>query len=160
MVWRQNSGGISRHTLGVSACAFRPRPQHYCFALILVAALSSAAQTPMPTGSLLRTDRLDMSSPINQPPGPNEQMQMRDQQSRQRSFEAANAERRRQIAADSTKLMKLAAEINTELEKDGENLLSPNVIRKANEIEKLAHDVKEKMKLSVGSTPLSVPGPG
>ena len=114
----------------------------------------------MPTGSLLRTDRLDMSSPINQPPGPNEQMQMRDQQSRQRSFEAANAERRRQIAADSTKLMKLAAEINTELEKDGENLLSPNVIRKANEIEKLAHDVKEKMKLSVGSAPLSVPGPG
>jgi hypothetical protein len=31
-------------------------------------------------------------------------------------------------------------------------LLSLNVIRKADEIEKLAHDVKEKMKLTVGGS--------
>jgi hypothetical protein len=63
-------------------------------------------------------------------------------------FTAANAERKKQIADDSTKLLKLATDLKTEVDKTTKDTLSLNVIRKADEIEKLAHDVKEKMKLT------------
>jgi hypothetical protein len=38
------------------------------------------------------------------------------------------------------------------VDKTNKDMLSLNVIRKADEIEKLAHSVKEKMKLTVGGT--------
>ena len=63
-------------------------------------------------------------------------------------FTAANAERKKQIADDSTKLLKLATDLKTEVDKTTKDTLSLNVIRKADEIEKLAHDIKEKMKLT------------
>jgi len=96
-------------------------------------------------------DRVDLPTPNNQPPDPNAQMLMRDQQSKQRNFAAVNAERKKQIAEDSAKLMKLAADLRAEVDKTTRDTLSLNVIRHADEIEKLAHSVKEKMKLTVGA---------
>ncbi len=64
--------------------------------------------------------------------------------------EAANVERKKQIADDSAKLLKLATDLKAEVDKTNKDTLSLNVIRKADEIEKLAHDVKEKMKLTAG----------
>ncbi len=84
-------------------------------------------------------------------PDANAPMTMREQQQKQQNFEAANAERQRQIADDSAKLLKLATDLKAEVDKTNEDTLSLNVIRKAEEIERLAHGVKEKMKLSVGS---------
>jgi hypothetical protein len=84
-------------------------------------------------------------------PDANAQMTMREQQQKQQNFEAANAERQKQIADDSAKLLKLAADLKAEVDKTNEDTLSLTVIRKAEEIERLAHSVKEKMKLSVGS---------
>jgi len=66
------------------------------------------------------------------------------------NFEAANAERRKQISDDSARLLKLATDLKTEVDKTTKDTLSLSVIRKADEIEKLAHGVKEKMKLSAG----------
>jgi hypothetical protein len=71
------------------------------------------------------------------------------EQTRQENYEAANAERKRQIADESTKLLKLATELKVEVDKTTKDTLSLNVIHKAEEIEKLAHSVKETMKLSV-----------
>jgi hypothetical protein len=85
-------------------------------------------------------------------PDANAQMEMRDQQTKQQNFAAANAERRKQIADDSTRLLKLAADLKAEVDKTNKDTLSINVIRKADEIERLAHNVKEKMKLSVGGS--------
>jgi hypothetical protein len=68
------------------------------------------------------------------------------------AFEAANTERKKQIADDSAKLLKLATDLKTEVDKTNKDTLSINVIRKAEAIEKLAHDVKEKMKLTVGAS--------
>lgn len=88
----------------------------------------------------------------NRMPDANDQMQMRDQQTKQQSFAAANIERKKQIGDDSAKLLKLATELKAEVEKSNKDTLSVGVIRKAEEIEKLAHNVKEKMKLTVGGS--------
>jgi hypothetical protein len=78
-------------------------------------------------------------------------MQMQEQQAKQKNYEAANAERKRQIAEDSANLLKLAVELKTEVDKTNKDVLSITVIRKADAIEKLARQVKEKMKLTVGA---------
>ncbi|MGA3046022.1 MAG: hypothetical protein ABSD67_05335 [Terracidiphilus sp.] len=83
-------------------------------------------------------------------PDANTQADINGQDSKDKDFEAANAERKKQIANDSAKLLKLATDLKSEVDKTNKDTLSLNVIRKADEIEKLAHDVKEKMKLTVG----------
>jgi len=88
----------------------------------------------------------------NQLPDAIEQIQMRQQNAKKQDFRAADAERKKQIADDTAKLLKLAADLKTELDKTGKDTLSLNVIRKADEIERLAHSVKEKMKLTVGGS--------
>ena len=59
---------------------------------------------------------------------------MNEQASRQQSFEAANTERKKQIADDSEKLLKLATDLKTEVDKTSKDTLSLNVIRKADAI--------------------------
>jgi len=58
----------------------------------------------------------------------------------------ANQERQAQLKRDSDRLFKLATELKTYVDKSNENTLSLDVVKKAEEIEKLAHSVKEKMK--------------
>lgn len=58
----------------------------------------------------------------------------------------ANEERQEQLKRDTEHLFKLATELKESVEKSNENTLSIQVVRKAEEIEKLAHSVKEKMK--------------
>jgi hypothetical protein len=58
----------------------------------------------------------------------------------------ANAERHALLMADTDKLLKLAVELKDSVDKSNENVLSLDVIKKAEEIEKLAHSVKDKMK--------------
>lgn len=118
--------------------------------LAIFATLSGSAQNPLTPGGALRTDKADLATPINQPPDANGQMLMRDLQSKRKNYVAANAERKKQIADDSARLLKLAADLKSEVDKTTKDTLSLNVIRKAEEIEKLARNVKEKMKLTVG----------
>jgi hypothetical protein len=47
---------------------------------------------------------------------------------------------------DTDRLLKLSVELKQSVDKSDENVLSLDVIKKAEEIEKLAHSVKEKMK--------------
>jgi hypothetical protein len=72
------------------------------------------------------------------------------EQTKQQGYDAANAERKREIADDSAKLLKLATELKAEVDKTNKDTLSVEVIRKADAIEKLARDVKQKMKLATG----------
>jgi hypothetical protein len=58
----------------------------------------------------------------------------------------ANEERQAALKADTDKLVKLAGELKDYVDKTNENVLSLDVLRKAEEIEKLAHSVKDKMK--------------
>lgn len=87
----------------------------------------------------------------NRPPDANAQMAMREQQAKKANFAAVNTERKRQITDDSAKLLKLASDLKAEIDKTSKDELSLGVIRKADEIQRLAHDVKEKMKLTMNA---------
>lgn len=55
-------------------------------------------------------------------------------------------DRRKRLLDDTAKLVELSNELKTDVEKASKDQLSLEVVRKAAEIEKLAHDVKERMK--------------
>jgi hypothetical protein len=84
-------------------------------------------------------------------PDANDKTEARDNETKQQTSAATDAERKKQIADDSAKLLKLATDLKAEVDKTSKDTLSVNVIRKADEIEKLAHSVKEKMKPAAGT---------
>jgi hypothetical protein len=120
--------------------------------LLAVAAVPAIAQnnaqwplansTPRPPGILLPA--------ANRLPDANQVMEMREQKAKDQNFAAANALRKKQIADDTDKMIKLIADLKTEIDKTSKDELSLTVIRKADEIERLAHNIKEKMKLTAG----------
>jgi uncharacterized protein YkwD len=58
----------------------------------------------------------------------------------------ANQERQLSLKRDTEKLLKLSTELKEYVDKTNENMLSLDVVKKAEEIEKLARSVKAKMK--------------
>jgi hypothetical protein len=81
---------------------------------------------------------------INQDSGENESVE----KMKAEMAKKANKKRQEEIQHDTEKLAKLATELQEYVGKTNEHILSLDVIKKAEEIEKLAHDVKEKMKSS------------
>ena len=67
-------------------------------------------------------------------------------QAGQVAVDPAMAERRKQIAGDSARLLALATDLKVEVDKSSKDTLSLTVVRKAEEIEKLAHAVREGMR--------------
>ena len=57
-----------------------------------------------------------------------------------------NERRQQDLKKDTDKLLELATELKQYVDKTNENIISIDVIKKAEQIEKLAHAVKEKMK--------------
>jgi len=57
-----------------------------------------------------------------------------------------NELRQQEIKKDTDKLLELANELKQYVDKTNENIISLDVIKKAEQIEKLAHSVKDKMK--------------
>ena len=86
-------------------------------------------------------------SPFGNPP-PND-----DNPFVQRQMNALNAERQKALVSDAAKLLKLAQELNAEVETSKSDSLSSDQMRKIANIEKLAHNVKQKMSESVITGP-------
>ena len=57
-----------------------------------------------------------------------------------------NLQRQEDLKKDTEKLLELATELKQYVDKSNENTLSMDVIKKADQIEKLAKSVKDKMK--------------
>lgn len=57
-----------------------------------------------------------------------------------------NDERQKKLVEETAKLVELANELKAAVDKSNKNTLSLDVVRKADAIEKLAHNVKEGMK--------------
>ncbi|MGH9521728.1 MAG: hypothetical protein ACRD3E_04260 [Terriglobales bacterium] len=85
------------------------------------------------------------------------QSDFRDPQFRQRKSQidldmdakrekAMNKERYERIKHDTDKLLDLATQLKQYVDKTNENILSVDVINKADEIDKLAKSIREKMK--------------
>jgi uncharacterized protein YkwD len=81
--------------------------------------------------------------PGQQPPSPEEEQRAKIEKDMAKK---ANKERQEQLKRDTDKLLQLSTELKQYVDKTNENMLSLEVIKKAEEIEKLAHSVKEKMK--------------
>jgi ribosomal protein L9 len=116
--------------------------------MLAVATFIAVAQQAPP----MSPDRPYLLPEANRLPDKNDQMKLNEQQSKKANYEAANVERKKQIADDAARLLQLATELKAEVDKTSKDTLSVNVIRKAETIEKLAKGVKEKMKLTTGAS--------
>lgn len=83
----------------------------------------------------------------NPTPDANDQMQMRQRTLQMHNFNLANQERLRQMMKASDMLQTLAIALKVEVDQSGP--YSENELKKIENIEKLAHIVKERMKLTV-----------
>jgi hypothetical protein len=124
-----------------------------CLALLPLAAVPvdfSQSQTNQ-AGSSGQARQTLLVPEANRPPDKNDQMRMNEQQEKKVSFDAANQERKKQMDDDTAKLLKLAMELKAEVDKSNKDTLSLGVIRKADDIERLAHSVQVKMKLTIAA---------
>jgi len=130
--------GVSwgRRTVLVSVCAVATLGPG---SLVLRAQISAP---PRPTSILLPE--------ANRPPDANDQMKMKDALQRAQNFDAANALRQKQIDDESTKLLILANDLKQQMDKLGNRPVSDRLLREAEVIELLAHDVQTKMTMTVG----------
>lgn len=153
MLLMQKSRNVLNGFSSAARTALRPRRWFgragMCVAIVW--AFAGYAQNTPSTPAGLRTDRIGFITPVNESPDANAQMRMREQQGKQMNFSAVNAERRKQIADASVQLLKRATDLNSEITRGEEAMPTPDALRKADEIERLAHRVKEEMKLVMGA---------
>lgn len=92
--------------------------------------------------------RAEAQLPVDQEHGVNPPTDTDDARSRiiHDMEKRAAKERVAALRNDTDKLLKLSEELKAYVDKSNENILSLNVIKKADEIEKLAKSVKDKMK--------------
>ena len=90
-----------------------------------------------------RPSPTDPSRPLGEPSRNEDPFagKVAEQQARNR-----NVDRQKRLVADTDKLLSLATELKQDVDKSDKNTLSVDVVKKADEIEKLARSVKEKMK--------------
>jgi hypothetical protein len=67
----------------------------------------------------------------------------------ERRMRQLNAAQHKAMVSDADKLVKLVAELNTDVMNSNPSSLTADQLRKVAEIEKLAHSVKDKMRMSV-----------
>jgi len=114
--------------------------------LVVILLLASAARAPLAQV---------MSVPGMGPNrgNPSDRADIEAEEARQK---AANKERQTSLQRDTDQLYKLATELKQSVDKSNENMLSLDVIKKAEQIEKLARSVKDKMKADAY---MPIPGP-
>jgi hypothetical protein len=116
-----------------------------CLAVLL--ALQGAAQNT-PVGPI--GPRGNLPQPINQRAGDSIfGIGTGDPIEEEERLRALNKERHKSLVSDTNKLLKLAGELDVEIKNGGVESLTPTQLRKWAEIEKLAHNVKDKMVYSV-----------
>jgi hypothetical protein len=98
-------------------------------AFVLAAVMPSVSQNP------------NLRLPDAPRPGPPPRLRMEREMAKK-----ANLQRQADLKRDTDKLLKLANELKESVDKTNEGTLSVDVVKKAEEIEKLAHRVKDKMK--------------
>ena len=104
-------------------------------AFVLAVAMPSVSQgNPLPFPQV---------PPLEQKPGREDEPRLRMEKEMAKK---ANQNRQADLKRDTEKLLKLATELKESVDKTNESTLSVDVVKKAEEIEKLAHSVKDKMK--------------
>ena len=89
---------------------------------------------------------------------PRSEQSQQEREMEERRQKEANKKRQEEIREDTQKLFQLATELKDAVDKSNEHELSLLVVKKAEEVEKLARKVKEKMKEGTGK-PITEPQP-
>lgn len=113
----------------------------------MAAAQRNNPRTPPPTNQPItppNTTQPGILPPLDSP-GMSSDGGMRARMDAER-VKSANDDRRKRLASDVDKLVSLTNQLKADVDKTSKDELSLDVIRKAQEIEKLAHDVQNKMK--------------
>ena len=126
----------------------------FCFCVVstvLPCAFGQATPTPQkPTNQAEPKPTTLLRPEANRLPDANDIMKMRAEKVNKVKFELANLERKRQLDEDSVALLKLAAEVNDNVAQTAHTSQS-ELLRKVQEIERLAHNVQVKMKLTMSA---------
>jgi len=69
----------------------------------------------------------------------------------EKRLQMLNAAQHQAMVADTDRLLKLVADLNSQINSSNSNALTPDQLRMVADIEKLAHSVKDKMRMSVRS---------
>ena len=100
---------------------------------------------PLTGGALLQQPN---NPPRNLPefikrlPDTNDPARMRQAQGNQKDYEAVKAMLQKKVSDDTAKLLKMATDLKTEVDKGGKDTLSIDVIRKTEASEKLARNIR------------------
>ncbi len=97
----------------------------------------------------LRPPRSAILPDLNRIPDANEQMAMQTRRKQEQFFAAANIERQRQIMLDSAALLHMATALKAKVDSADKDMSAADALFEIEGIEKLAHAVKEKMKLTI-----------
>jgi hypothetical protein len=108
-----------------------------CLVAVFVVALACTAQDGKPPVDSVKATPPAADAKVQQPNG-------------DKPGNAAITDRKKQIADESAELLNMALALKAEVDKTTKDTLSLNVIKKADQIEKLAKSVKDKMKQSSG----------
>lgn len=119
--------------------------------LAMLVSVICLAQNGQTSNETFRPEKANSVSAVNQRPDANQQMEINSRWVQLRKFAAINADRKRQMDEDSARLLQFAAQLNEEIDKGTDGGLGPEAMARAAMIEKLAHAVKEKMKLTVAA---------
>ena len=118
----------------------------------MLAGMMALLQTTIPYGSAIKPGQDGVNKPP-MPPSGSPSIDGRSQcvsnvdaqEQAARMARIAAKERQKKIAGDTAKLVKLAIEVNAAVERPALKQTLPDAIRKTEEIEKLAHDLKSRM---------------
>jgi hypothetical protein len=116
-------------------------------------ALWLAAVLALPGGAqnIPQQPRAPMPQPIGQKVGDNLDDYGGDFSQQEERLRALNRERQKSLVSDTNKLLKLATEFDMEVKNAGGESLNSSEMRKLATIEKLAHNVKDKMTYSISA---------
>jgi hypothetical protein len=103
---------------------------------------TNGGQFQPPPGQSGRIPGQQQKTGVLDPEEPDPMAPHRDQQ----QARLRNEDRQKRLVADTDKLLTLATDLKEQVDKSTKDTLSVDVIKKADEIEKLAHNVKERMK--------------
>jgi hypothetical protein len=124
-----------------------------CVVAGLAVLMSAAclAQDGTAAGEGFHPEKTNTVTPVNQLPDVLALRAINSKRVQQRKYEAANLERKRQMSEDAAHLLEIAQALNSEVGNAAQSLLPRAAIVKAEVIERLAHSVKEKMKLTAAA---------
>jgi hypothetical protein len=119
--------------------------RHYPFTFVLCLCIVSATTQHAAAQARPSTPPPPLTQPHGDANAPVDGDDARDHIADEMAKKAAK-ERVAALKSDTDKLLKLSVELKSYVDKSDENVLSLDVIRKCDEIEKLAKSVRDKMK--------------